>query len=236
MNNRRGMRVALAGAGLGFLLVGLTGAIGWHRVGVVLGRSGGLRGLSPEEYERWARQRFEHRHPGDKPLNWRIADVALEMYRREPMGRFVLHENDCSDFVGCVIDEALGFGARFRRAGDEHLLCGEGGALRRWLFEVRRLPDVGPVQPGDVVSVRHSPHYPPHDDSIGHVGVVGPRGRVIDFCKLKSWSAARYGRHGLEWFIHNCGPDEVRIGRLRPQYRYRVLEIARPREAQPPNS
>ncbi|MEA3402273.1 MAG: hypothetical protein U9R79_13640 [Armatimonadota bacterium] len=228
MNTRRGMRLALAGAGVGILVVVLIGAIGWERVGAVLGRVGGVRRLSAEEYERWARQRFERRYPGEKPLNWRIAEVALEMYESEPMGRFVLQENDCSDFVGCVIDEALGAGARFRREGDEHLLCGEGGALRRWLFEVRRLPDVGPVQPGDVVSVRHSPHYPPHDESIGHVGVVGPEGSVMDFCKLKSWSAARYGRHDFEWFIRNCKADEVRIGRLRPQYRYRVLEIERP--------
>ncbi len=157
--------------------------------------------------------------------HWRIAETAERLRRVEPMGRFVLHENDCSDFVGCVIDEALGPGARFNRNSDKHVLCGEGGALRAWLFDTTTLDRRPQVQPGDVVFVRHSPHYAPHDDSVGHVGVVGPDGRVIDFSKLRSWPRARYGRHDFAWFIRYNTPEQVRVGRLRPEYRYRVVEI-----------
>ncbi len=225
MTTRRKLTLLGIGAicGLAIAVIGL--GVGWREAQNVLARTGVLHELSPEEYERWARQRFHELHPDEEPLNWRIARTALRLHEARPMGRFVLHENDCSDFVGCVIDEALGAGARFNRDSDEHLLCGSGGSLRRELFVRRRLPDMGPVQPGDIVSVRHSPHYPPHDDSIGHVGVIGPDGRVLDFTKLKSWPSARYTRTDFEWFIRHCAPEEVIIGRLRPEFRYRVLEI-----------
>lgn len=184
-----------------------------------------VRRVDVAAFEREARSLFEQRYPGEKPLNWRIAEVADRFHARQPMGRFVLHENDCSDFVGCVIDEALGPGARFNRGSDEHALCGEGGRAPSALFERRRLPQVGAVQPGDIVHVRHSPWYPPHDDSIGHVGVVGTDGSVIDFSKLKIWPSARYHQVDFEFFIRHNEPDEVVIGRLRPEFRYRVAEI-----------
>lgn len=184
-----------------------------------------VRHIDSEAFERRARALFEQRHPGEKPLNWHIAEVAERFHRERPMGRFVLHENDCSDFVGCIVDEALGPGARFNRGSDDHALCGGGGAEPRSLFEIRRLPRTGAVQPGDIVHVRHSPWYPPHDDSIGHVGVVGPDGRVIDYTKLKSWPRARYNRVDFEFFIRHNAPNEVVIGRLRPEFRYRVMEL-----------
>lgn len=183
------------------------------------------RHVAPDAFERQARALFEQRHPGEKPLNWRIAETAERFHHEQPMGRFVLHENDCSDFVGCAIDEALGAGARFNRDSDEHALCGRGGAAPRWLFEYRLLPAMGAVQPGDIVRVSHSPWYPPHDGSIGHIGVVGPDGRVIDFSKLKGWPSARYNRVDFEFFIQHNEPDEVTIGRLRPEFRYRVFEV-----------
>jgi hypothetical protein len=184
-----------------------------------------VRHLDDDAFERQARALFQQRYPGEKPLNWRIAQTAERLYREQPMGRFVLHENDCSDFVGCIIDEALGPGARFNRDSDEHALAGKGGRAPRALFEARRLPHVGAVQPGDIVHVRHSPWYPPHDDSIGHVGVVGPDGRVIDFSKLKSWPRARYHQVDFDFFVQHNEPHEVVIRRLRPEFRYRVLEI-----------
>lgn len=209
----------------GLALLAFTGLLAWRWAWLELARSGRLGPVAAEQYEAWARERFAARFPGERPLNWRIAEAADRLYADRPMGRFILHENDCSDFVGCVIDEALGPGARFTRDSDHHALCGEGGSLMGWLFEVRTLRVVGAAQPGDVVSVRHSPHYPPHEDSIGHVGVVGADGRVVDFSKLKSWPEARYGRHEFAWFIRHCAPDEVWIGRLRPEFRYRVIEI-----------
>ena len=184
-----------------------------------------LRHVDGTVFEREARALFEQRHPGEKPLNWRIAETAQRFHREKPMGRFVLHGNDCSDFVGCVIDEAIGPGARFNRDSEDHALCGEGGAEPRSLFEIRRLPAMGDVQPGDIVHVRHSPWYPPNDDSCGHVGVVGPDGRVIDFSKLKSWPSARYHQVEFELFIRHNSRDEVIIGRLRPEFRYRLWEI-----------
>ncbi|GEM_PF-5909498 len=183
------------------------------------------RRADPAAFERQAQALFEQRHPGEKPLNWAIAETAERLYRERPMGRFVLHENDCSDFVGCVVDEALGPGARFKRGSSDHALCGEGGSTPDALFEHQLLPDAGPVQPGDIVYVRHSPWYAPHDGSIGHVGVVGPNGRVLDFTKLKSWPTARYNEVEFEFFIQHNEPDEVAIGRLRPEFRYRLLEI-----------
>lgn len=181
--------------------------------------------MSADEYERWAREQFLKHYPDEKPLNWAIARTAVAFHNREPMGKFVLHENDCSDFTGCIVDHALGAGARFERKSEDHALCGPGGSVRRRLFGTRRLPDVDGVQPGDVIGVRHSPWYPPKEESIGHVGVIGADGYVYDFVKLKSWSEARYGRTSFEWFIHNCAPEEVRISRLRPEYRYRLRDV-----------
>ncbi len=213
---------------VGILLgVALIGAGLWAFAGEELRdlRLEVTRRADPAAFERQARALFEQRYPGEKPLNWAIAETAERLYRERPMGRFVLHENDCSDFVGCVIDEALGPGARFNRQSSDHALCGEGGRTPNALFDHRSLPDATPVQPGDIVYVRHSPWYAPHDDSIGHVGVVGPNGRVLDFTKLKSWPEARYNEVALEFFIQHNEPDEVTIGRLRPEFRYRVLEI-----------
>jgi len=223
MWRRRAIGLAL-GTIVGLALLG-AGAWIFARQGVEDLHLRALQHFDRDAFERQARILFEQRYPGEKPLNWRIADTAEYFYEQQPMGRFVLHKNDCSDFVGCVIDEALGAGARFNRDSDEHALCGEGGREPRALFEVRRLPVVGAVQPGDIVHVRHSPWYPPHEDSIGHVGVVGPDGRVIDYSKLKSWSAARYHQVEFEFFIRHNEPGEVAIGRLRPEFRYRVVEV-----------
>ncbi|HUS80689.1 MAG TPA: hypothetical protein VM283_05425 [Armatimonadota bacterium] len=181
--------------------------------------------MTPEQYERWAREQFTARHPDEKPLNWTIAQTAEQFRQSRSMGRFVLNENDCSDFIGCVVDHALGAGARFERGSAEHALCGPGGSVPGSLFATRWLAEVDAVQPGDIIGVYHSPWYPPKEDTIGHVGVVGPDGRVIDFVKLKSWAEARYGRSEFEWFIHNCGPDEVAVSRLRAEYRYRMLDV-----------
>jgi len=173
------------------------------------------------DYETWAREKFLVEHPHEKPLNWAIGAVAERFYRNQPMGRFVLHENDCSDFVECVIDEALGAKARFKRGSDEHLIGERAGALDYWYWEPGQV-----VQPGDVIHVRHSPWYPPRENSIGHVGVIGTDGKVYDFVKLKQWRQARYARNEFDWFVrHSRGPGEVIIGRLRPEYRYRVKKL-----------
>jgi len=57
------------------------------------------------------------------------------------------------------------------------------------------------------------------------VGVVGPDGRVIDFSKLKSWPSARYHQVEFDFFTRHNKPNEVVIGRLKPEFRYRVFEI-----------
>jgi hypothetical protein len=221
------VRNALAAVTGALAALALLGALAWVLAPEAMAslRLRAVRHVDADGFERQARMLFEERYPGEKPLNWQIARTARRLYEEQPMGRFVLHENDCSDFVGCIIDEALGAGARFNRGSEEHALCGEGGRAPRSLFEYQRLPDVGAVQPGDVVHVRHSPWYPPHDDSIGHVGVVGPDGDVIDFSKLKSWPSARYHEVHFDFFIQHNDPEEVVISRLRPEFRYRVLEI-----------
>ncbi|PIW13935.1 MAG: hypothetical protein COW34_08115 [Armatimonadetes bacterium CG17_big_fil_post_rev_8_21_14_2_50_66_6] len=174
------------------------------------------------DYDRWARNDFERRHPGEKPLNWRIAEVARRFHRQEPMGRFVLHQNDCSDFVACAVDEALGVQARFRRGSDKHLL-----GTRMELVDCWSWREGDAVQPGDVVNVRHSPWYPPNPNSIWHVGVVGPEGCVYDFVKLKTWKRARYGRNAFAWFVrHSGGPNEVEVCRLKARYRYRIDPVS----------
>ncbi len=210
--NRRSILSLVLGVVVGLCVLGLIGLIVGAR-------------MSDADYERWAREQFLTRHPEGKPLNWAIAEAAEKYRCDKPMGRFVLHENDCSDFVGCAVDHGLGAGARFERDSDAHMLCGEGGSLRRSLFVTRMLPDAGPIQPGDIIGVRHSPWYAPTEDSIGHVGVVGPEGTVLDFVKLKSWDGPRYGSSDLDWFIHNSAPAEVRVSRLRPEYRYGILDV-----------
>ncbi len=189
---------------------------------VVVPRPGGIPDLIP--YEEWARKDFYRSHPGEKPLNWKIAAKAEEFYRTEPMGRFVLHENDCSDFVDSVIDDALGAKARFRRDSEDHLL-----AWRRspwdWFYWDREHP----LLPGDEISVEHSPHYAPHEGAIRHCGIVGTDGHVYDWTKLKSWGSDRYGRHSVEWFTrHSPNPKGVIVRRLKPQYRYRVEPLPIP--------
>ncbi|MBD3292379.1 MAG: hypothetical protein GF393_05610 [Armatimonadia bacterium] len=220
----RKLLAVVLGASVG---LGVLGAGAWvfAREEVDDLRLRATRHVAPQTFERQARALFEQRYPGEKPLNWAIAETAERFHDEQPMGRFVLHGNDCSDFVGCAIDEALGAGARFNRNSDEHALCGEGGAAPRWLFDYHLLPAMSAVQPGDIVRVRHSPWYPPNDDSCGHIGLVGPDGRVIDFSKLKSWPRARYNQVDFEFFIQHNEPDEVTIGRLRPEFRYRVFEI-----------
>lgn len=175
----------------------------------------------PPDREAWARAEFLRRYPGEKPLNWRLAAVAEEFHERKPMGKFVLHENDCSDFVACIVDEALGAGARFDRDSEEHLLGEDRRLTDFWYWSKGE-----PVQPGDVVSVRHSPWYQPYPGAIWHVGVVGADGYVYDFVKLKSWSRPRYGRNTFDWFIrHSQGGGQVRIWRLKAKYRYRISPV-----------
>ncbi len=183
--------------------------------------------ITQEQFEQRARQQFLGRWPDEEPLNWAIARTVAKFHETHPMGKFILHENDCSDFVGCVVDHALGAGARFERGSEDHALCGRGGAVRRRLFRTRRLPGVDAVQPGDVVGVRHSPWYPPKEETIGHVGIIGPGGFVYDFVKLRTWRTARYGRVKFEWFIRHTTPEQVYISRLRPEYRYRLREVPR---------
>jgi len=224
----KGKQLGLVGGLLaGLALLAAAGALVWSRAGLAgPGAPGvGVRPMSAQEYERWARGQFLARYPDQKPLNWAIGRSAEEFRATKPMGKFVLHENDCSDFVGCVVDHALGAGARFERDSEQHALCGAGGALDWRLFVSRWLTDLDAVQPGDVVGMRHSPWYPPREESIGHVGVIGTDGYAYDFVKLKSWSEARYGRTKFEWFIRNNQPEEVVISRLRPEYRYRIIEL-----------
>ncbi|MBM3501340.1 MAG: hypothetical protein FJX74_22025, partial [Armatimonadetes bacterium] len=103
-------------------------------------------------YEEWARLEFLRRHPGEKPLNWRIGQKAEEFAREHAMGRFVLHRNDCSDFADCVLDDALGAKARFRREADRHILASEPS-----LWEFYRWEPASALIPGDELAVRHSP-------------------------------------------------------------------------------
>lgn len=180
-------------------------------------------------YEAWARAEFMRKHPGEKPLNWAIAEAGVRFYERKPMGRFVLGlggewGNDCSDFVECAVDEGLGVGARFDRDSEDHLL----GPDRR-LWDVFYWRGGVAVQPGDVISIRHSPWYDPYEGACWHVGVVGSDGMVYDFVKLKRWRRARYGRKEFDWFVQHCpGEKDVIIRRLAPEYRYRISPLPKP--------
>jgi hypothetical protein len=173
-------------------------------------------------FEDWARMEFARRHPGEQPLNWRIADKAEEFYRTKPMGAFVLGKNDCSDFTDAILDDALGARARFRRGSQNHILANEPSVWEFYRWE----PNMT-VMPGDEIAVRHSPNYPPYLDAPWHRGIVGTDGMVYDWTRLKAWSSDRYGRHDLEWFVHNSrGPgDEVIIRRLRAVYRYCIEPV-----------
>lgn len=192
--------------------------------------TGGIVRPGAGGYERWAREQFMRRHPGEKPLNWAVAEAAVRFHEMKPMGRFVLGltpgewGNDCSDFVECAIDEGLGVGARFNRGSDEHLY----GRDRRLWDGFYRRPDLA-VQPGDVVAVRHSPWYAPYEEAAWHVGIVGADGMVYDFVKLRSWKDARYGRNDFDWFVrHSLGPQQVIIRRLAAKYRYLIEPLPEP--------
>jgi len=179
------------------------------------------RVMGASEYEQWARTRFYGKFPGEKPLNWLIADMTVCYYKEQPMGKFVLEKNDCSDFVDCLVDDAMGPGARFRRDSQEHVVMRRGDVFKSFYWQ-RGVP----VIPGDIVSVRHSPWYPPKESTLRHVGVVGADSQVYDFVKLKSWSAARYGRNSFPWFVrHSPDQREVIIYRLHPRYRYRAVSL-----------
>ncbi len=220
---------------LGFLAVGvivalaLTGALPYLR-GQRLPLAWGPTRLSSEAYERWARAEFFRRHPTEEPLNWRLAETAVALHRLRPMGKFVLAVqpgewgNDCSDFVDCAIDEALGARARCFRGSRHHLV-----GLDARYFACDAWDGRAPVQPGDAVLVRHSPWYDPDPEAAWHIGLIGSDGMVYDFAKLRSWSQPRYGRNSFAWFVrYSPDPGEVLIGRLRPQYRYRITPIPVP--------
>jgi len=193
--------------------------------------------VTNEAYEAWARACFERDHPGGKPLNWAIARAAVEFHSTRPMERFVLSVdgrswgNDCSDFVDCAVDEGLGVSARFRRGARDHAI-GE----NPWYFAAMAWDATLPIQPGDIISVRHSPWYEPTEQSCWHCGLVGPDLAVYDFVKLKRWPEARYGRNSFDWFIRHsrAQPGQVQIDRLRPQYRYRIWPIQAIHATTPP--
>ena len=205
--------------------VWLLAAYGHIRLPHVTLSDGAPRVLSFEEWESHCRQVFQRDHPGEKPINWRIARSAERFHHEQPMGKFVLHKNDCSDFVEALVDDALGAKARLDRDSNRHLAMRGRGLF--YAFDWR--PDVV-MLPGDVVQVAHSPWYPPSPSSmLGHIGAVGTDGKVYDFTKLRSWKSARYGRTALDFFVHNCSqPGEVVIWRLMPEYRYRVRPLPWP--------
>lgn len=183
--------------------------------------------MSEAQFEAYARARFLREHPNEKPLHWAIGAAAARFYKTRPMGKFVLSleagkwGNDCSDFVNCAVDEGLGVGARFKRGSAQHLV-GESFVHFGYVPWDRK----SPLQPGDILSVAHSPWYRPYEGANWHVGVVGSDGMVYDFVKLRSWSAPRYGRHTPEWFIrHAKGPADVVVTRLRPEYAYKLKPV-----------
>lgn len=180
--------------------------------------------------EQWARAQFMRRHPRERPLNWAIAEAAMRFHETKPMGRFVLGltpgewGNDCSDFVECAIDEGLGVGARFSRNSDDHIYGRDPRLWDRFYWR----PDIT-VQPGDLVSIRHSPWYAPHDDACWHVGIIGADGMVYDFTKLRSWKEPRYGRNDFDWFVrHSLSDQQVIIWRLAAKYRYLIEPLPAP--------
>lgn len=188
--------------------------------------------IRPEfaSYEQWAWAQFTRKHPGEKPLNWAIAEAAVQFHRAKPMGKFVLGlepgewGNDCSDFVDCAVDEGLGVKARFKRDSKRHLLANDPRLFDCFYWRHDR-----DVQQGDIISVCHSPWYEPQDGSCWHVGIIGSDGMVYDFVKLKSWKKARYGRHEFEWFVrHSLGPRQVIVWRPAAKYRYKIAPVPEP--------
>ena len=181
-------------------------------------------------YEQRARATFMREHPTERPVNWAIAQAAVRFHESQPMGTFVLSlergewGNDCSDFVDCVVDEGLGVKARFNRGSKDHLL-----ARDRRIWSIFCWRPGATVQPGDVISIRHSPWYDPYEAACWHVGVIGSDRMVYDFTKLKRWPKARYGRSEFQWFVrHSSGPGQVRIWRLEPRYRYKIAPLPEP--------
>lgn len=216
-------RRAVGAVLIGLALLAVGGGVLWWRGWL----APGPRLMSPEAYETYARERFAREHPGEKPLRLVIGETAERFYRARPMGKFVLSlrwgqwGNDCSDFVECVVDEALGVGARFKRGSQQHLV----GTGARFFGDVP-WDRVSPLLPGDILAVAHSPWYRPYEGANWHVGIVGADGQVYDFVKLKRWPEARYGRNSVRWFVrHATGPDEVTVGRLRPEYCYKLREV-----------
>jgi len=206
------------------LVIGLAIVYAFRPPGLALPRPPDAvqRLFSPSEKQ--LRAAFYKDHAGGKPLNWAIAEMADEMHESKPMGKFVLHENDCSDFMEAVVDEGLGATARFKRESDRHILTRRSGLWNVFYWDRK-----APLLPGDQVSVRHSPHYAPKDGSIGHCGLIGSDGNVRDWSKLRSWSTDRYGSNSVEWFTrHSPGPREVVITRLRPEYRYLAKPVPLP--------
>lgn len=206
-------------------------------VGLVYGIQGArhriyrLRHAPLTHKEAAARAHFLRRHPGEQPLNHRIARAAVRLYKARPMGKFVLGittpdvGNDCSDFVACAIDEGVGAGARFQRHSQEHLIAQNPRYFDSFMWDRR-----APLLPGDSLAVAHSPWYPPHEGACWHVGIIGSEGMVYDFVKLKRWDQARYGRHRVDWFVRNVKqPRETCITRLRPEYRYLMKPLPTPK-------
>lgn len=190
-----------------------------------------LRTTPSPHLEAEARAHFLHHHPGEQPLNHRLAKAAVALYKARPMGKFVLCTsspdvgNDCSDFVACAIDEGVGAGARFRRHSQQHLIAQNARYFDSFMWDRRAA-----LLPGDSVAVAHSPWYPPYAGACWHVGIIGSDGMVYDFVKLKSWTQARYGRHRVDWFVrHAQEPREICVTRLRPEYRYLVETIPIPK-------
>ena len=168
-----------------------------------------------------ARRDFYRNHPGEHPLNWQIGRKAQEFHRLRPMGGFRLHRNDCSDYVDCIVDDALGAKARFRRGSDRHILM-----RRSDLWDVFYWDRHEPLLPGDILSVEHSPHYEPHEGAVWHVGVLSTDGRVYDWSKLVSWPTDRYGCNSLAWFTrYSTGPDSIIVWRLKAVYRYKARPV-----------
>lgn len=143
----------------------------------------------------------------------KIAATARRFHSTKPMPKFELHKNDCSDFVACVVDEALGVGAR-RSAHESHKIIPHRISDNPCFKTFNWRPGIM-VRAGDIVQVRHSPYYPrSNDSSIWHVGVVGDDMRVYDFAKIIRWPKARYGAHSFDRFTCNSRPNgEIQISR-----------------------
>jgi len=175
----------------------------------------------PLPYEEWARREFLENHPGEKPLNWEIAQAAEGFYQSMPMGGFTLHANDCSDFADSVLDEALGAKARFNRRSPYHVVSIDGT-----LWDFFYWNGEEPLQAGDEINVQHSPHYAPFNGATRHCGIIGTDGNVYDWTKIRSWSTSRYGCYTINYFTRHCHSDrDVIIRRMKPQFRYLIEPV-----------